>query len=82
MLVMRATKDPTHPIGELVSAQQPIGLDHPALAVGIHIDSIGFNHGLFLGRKHTTMRTPKPVSLSWRLWDAIQFLTNLLSCAS
>src|SRR5919199_4873893 len=36
MLVMRATKDPTHPIGELVSTQQLIGLDHLALAVDPH----------------------------------------------
>src|SRR5215204_132312 len=33
MLVMRTTVDTTNPLGELVSSQQPLGLDHFALAV-------------------------------------------------
>src|SRR5215208_8275641 len=33
MLVMRTTEDPTDPLGELVSAEQSVGLDHFALAV-------------------------------------------------
>src|SRR5687768_18480106 len=36
MLVMWAPKVPTHPISELVSAQQPVRLDHLALAVDPH----------------------------------------------
>src|SRR5215210_1304339 len=38
MLVMRTTENLTDPVGELVSAQQTIGLDHLALAV----DPFGF----------------------------------------
>ncbi len=72
MLVMPTTKYPAHPISELISAQQPIGLDHLALAVGIHLGSMGLSHGLFLGSKQATMRTPKPLSLTRRLWAAIQ----------
>src|SRR5436305_6773029 len=33
MLVMRATEDPANPVGELVCAEQSVGLDHFALAV-------------------------------------------------
>jgi hypothetical protein len=33
MLVMRTTENPADPVGELVSAQQTVGLDHFALAV-------------------------------------------------
>src|SRR5215207_10564724 len=33
MLVMRTTEDPTGPVGQLVSAQQPLGLYHLPLAV-------------------------------------------------
>src|SRR5918996_648717 len=33
MLVMRATEDSANPLGELVSAEQAVGLDHFALAV-------------------------------------------------
>src|SRR5215218_2695194 len=33
MLVMRTTEDPTDPLGELVNAEQSVGLDHFALAV-------------------------------------------------
>jgi hypothetical protein len=33
MLVMRTTKDPANPIGELVSSQEALRLDHLALAV-------------------------------------------------
>src|SRR5215203_1486615 len=33
MLVMRTTEDPTDSVGEFISTQQPIGLDHLALAV-------------------------------------------------
>src|SRR5918994_7643609 len=33
MLVMRTTKCPTYPLGELIGSQQPLGLDHFSLAV-------------------------------------------------
>src|SRR5436305_171832 len=33
MLVMRAAEDPAYPLGEFISAQQTIGLDHFSLAV-------------------------------------------------
>ncbi len=33
MLVIRTTEDPTDPVGEFISAQQTLGLDHFALAV-------------------------------------------------
>src|SRR4051812_30656715 len=33
MLVMRTTEDSTDPVGEFISAQQPLGLYHFALAV-------------------------------------------------
>jgi hypothetical protein len=33
MLVMRTTEDPTDSVGELVSTQQTVGLDHLALAM-------------------------------------------------
>jgi hypothetical protein len=32
-----------------------------------HLGSIGFNQGLFTGRKGTSSRTPWPVCLTWRL---------------
>ena len=33
MLVMRTTKDPAYPIRELISSQQPLGLNHFPLAI-------------------------------------------------
>src|SRR3712207_3971061 len=46
----------------------------------IHLGSIGLSHGLFLGSKQGTMRTPRPLFLRALLCSSIQLLTSLLVC--
>jgi hypothetical protein len=76
MLVVRTTEDPADPLGQLMSAEQPLGLDHFAFGV-IHLGSIALSHGLFVGSRQGTIRTPvwPPLSLTLRLWASIQSRT-------
>src|SRR5215211_676028 len=74
----RPDRDPIRK--KLVSREHHIGLDRLALAVGTHLGSIALSHGLFLGTKQGTMRTPWPPFLTSRLWAAGHSLTNLLLC--
>jgi hypothetical protein len=65
---MRTVKDPADPLGQLVSREQPVGLNHLALAM----DPLGLyrtlSHGLcFLGRRQLMILTPEPPSLTRRL---------------
>jgi|tagenome__1003787_1003787.scaffolds.fasta_scaffold20590960_3 hypothetical protein len=77
MLVVRRTEDPADPLGQLMSAEQPLGLDHFAFGV----DPLGLyrtlSHGLFVGSRQGTIRTPvsPPLSLTLRLWASIQSRT-------
>jgi hypothetical protein len=72
-LVMRTTEDPADPLSKLVSAEQSLRLDYLAFAV----DPLGLyrtlSHGLLVGRRQGTIRTPAslPLSLTSRLWAAI-----------
>ena len=64
MLVMRTAKDPANPIGEFISAQQTIGLDHFALAVDpLRLYGV-LRHGLSLAKGRwmafRTVREPHP----------------------
>src|SRR3712207_1409632 len=68
------------PFGELISAEQPLGLYDLPLAVGIHLGSMGLSHGLFLGSKQGTIRTPRPLFLTALLCSSIQLLTSLDVC--
>ena len=56
MLVVRTTEDPADPLGELA------GAEHRAPATlcleWIHLGSIALSHGLLVGKKHATIRTP------------------------
>ena len=70
------------PICELHSAKQPLGLYDLPLSVDPFTGSIALSHGLFLGSKQGTMRTPASLPLFLRalLCSAIQLLTSLLVC--
>src|SRR5215212_1681760 len=46
----------------------------------IHLGSIALSHGLLVGNRHATIRTPWPLALTWRLWAAIQLRTSRLLC--
>ena len=80
MLVVRTTQDPADPVCQLVCAEQSLGLRDLVRLPWIHLGSIAFSHGLLVGKKHATMRTPRPLSLTWRLWAAIQLRTSRLLC--
>src|SRR5215203_866050 len=82
MRLMDTAEGPTDPVGKLISADQPLGLNYLAFAMRIHLGSIGLSHGLLVGNRHGTIRTPAslPLSLTWRLWAAIQPLTRWLLC--
>src|SRR5215208_3042908 len=41
---------------------------------------MALSHGLLVGNRHATIRTPQPPSLASRLWAAIQPLTSRLLC--
>ena len=66
---------PADPIGEFVSAEQPLGLDHLSLTV----DPFGFDwvepRTLFGKQAQGTILTPRPLFLTSRLWAAIQLRT-------
>jgi hypothetical protein len=55
MLFVNTAEDLANPLGELVSTEYPLGLDHLALAVGTHFGSMALSHGLFLGNKQGTL---------------------------
>src|SRR3954469_6091802 len=80
MLVVRTTEDPADPVGQLVCSEQPLGLRNTLRLECIHLGSMAFSHGLLVGKKHATMRTPRPLSLTQRLWVAIQSRTRWLLC--
>jgi hypothetical protein len=67
MFVMRTIEDSADSLGQLISSEQPIGLDHLALAMRIHLGSIGLSHGLFLGRRQLMILTPRPFFLTPQL---------------
>jgi hypothetical protein len=52
MLVMRTIEDPANPIGEFVSAQQPVGFDYFALAMN-PLGLYGVQPRTLLGKKAT-----------------------------
>src|SRR5215208_2928849 len=79
MLVMRTTEDPADPLSKLVSAKQSLGLCDLALP-WIHLGSIALSHGLLVGNRHATIRSPWPLALTSRLWAVIQPLTSWLLC--
>src|SRR5215208_7584458 len=79
MLVMRTTEDPADPLSKLVSAKQSLGLRDLALP-WIHLGSMALSHGLLVGNRHATIRTPWPLALTWRLWALIQPPTSWLLC--
>jgi hypothetical protein len=81
MRLMDTAEGPTDPLGELVSAEQSLRLDYLAFAM----DPLGLyriEQELFVGRRQGTIRTPAslPLSLTSRLWAAIQPLTWWLLC--
>ena len=81
MLFVSTAEDPANPVGELVSTKQPLGLNHYfAFAMRIHCGSMGLSHGLLVGNRHGTIRTPWPLALTSRLWAVIQPLTSWLLC--
>ena len=63
---------------KLLGGELAIRLDHGPLAVH-PLGSIGFSHGLLLGRRQTRSRQP-PSRLTRRLWAAIQARTSRLTC--
>src|SRR5918993_3633612 len=80
MLVVRTTQDPADPVCQLVCAEQSLGLRDLVRLPWIHLGSIAFSHGLLVGKKHATMCTPRPLSLTWRLWAPIHSRTRRLLC--
>src|SRR5918993_1531025 len=80
MLFVSTAEDPANPVGELVSTQQPLGLNYLAFAMKIHCGSIALSHGLLVGNRHATIRSPWPLALTSRLWAAIQLRTSRLLC--
>jgi hypothetical protein len=80
MLVVRTIEDPADCVGELISAKQSLGLCNTLRLPWIHLGSIALSHGLLVGNRHPTIRTPWPLALTWRLWAAIQLRTSGLLC--
>jgi hypothetical protein len=75
MRLMDTAEGPTDPVGELISAEQPLGLNYLAFAMNPLGLYRTLSHGLLVGNRNGTIRTPRPLSLTWRLWAAIQPLT-------
>jgi hypothetical protein len=50
MLVVWTPKGRADPLGQLVSAEQPIAFYHFALAVRIHLGSMALSQGLLVGK--------------------------------
>jgi hypothetical protein len=75
MLFVSAAKDPANPVGKLVSAQQPLGLNYLAFAV----DPLGLYRvepGALDGQQTwNSIRTPRSLALTRRLWTMIHSLT-------
>src|SRR5829696_3113213 len=80
MLFVSTAEDPANPVGELVSTQHSLGLNYLAFAMRIHCGSIALSHGLLVGNRHATIRSPWPLALTSRLWVVIQPLTSWLLC--
>src|SRR5512132_210147 len=80
MLFVSTVEDRANPVSELVSTEQPLGLDYLAFAMRIHCGSMGLSHGLLVGNRDGTIRTPRPLALTRRLWAPIQPLTSRLLC--
>jgi hypothetical protein len=59
MLVMRTTKDPAYPIRQLISSQQPLGLNHFPLAIN-PFGLYGVEPRTLLGQKAT--HNPHPLA--------------------
>ena len=79
MLFVSTAEDFANPLGELVSTEQPLGLNYLAFAVNplglycIEPRALGSN-------RHGTIRTPWPLALTQRLWALIQPLSSWLLC--
>lgn len=80
MLVVRTAEDRTDALGQLVGREQPLRLDHLALAVRTHLGSMRFSHGLFMGNRQLMILTPRPLLLTSLLWEAIHSRTSLEMC--
>src|SRR5215203_6855551 len=80
MLFVSTAEDPANPVGELVSTQHSLGLNYLAFAMRIHCGSIALSHGLLVGNRHATIRSPWPLALTSRLWALIHSLTSWLLC--
>lgn len=66
MRIVSTAEDLANPFGKLIGTEQPLGLRDLRLP-WIHFDSIGLSHGLLVGNRHGTIRTPRPLALIWRL---------------
>jgi hypothetical protein len=75
MWIMGAAEDPANPVRKLVGTDQLLGFYYLAFAV----DSLGFYciepRILFGQQGHGTLRTPRPLALTQRLWVTIQSLS-------
>jgi hypothetical protein len=80
MFFVSTAEDLAHPIRKLVSRQRSPPGSTTLRLPRTHLGSMALSHGLFLGSKQGTIRTPRPLSLTSRLRVAIQSLTNLLLC--
>src|SRR3712207_4422634 len=82
MLVMRTAEDPAYPLGQLVSAQRAVGLDHLALRACTHSASMAFSHGPCFGSRQLTILTPAspPLFLTSRSCSPSQRLTSSGMC--
>ena len=75
MLFVSTAEDFANPLGELVSTEQPLGLNYLAFAVdplGLYCIEPWAPGGQ---QRHGTIRTPRPLALTKRLWVTIQSLT-------
>ena len=79
MRLMGTAEDPTDSLGQLIGAEQPIGLNDLAPSVDPHrLDRV--EPRALLGQKYTTILTPSLVALILRLCSSIRPLTNGLVC--
>lgn len=80
MLFVSTVEDRANPVSELVSTEQPLGLDYLAFAMNpLRLDGIE-PRTLEVGNRDGTIRTPRPLALTRRLWAPIQPLTSRLLC--
>ncbi len=81
MLVVRTPEDRADALGNLVSAQKPLGFHHLALAMN-PLGSIALSHGLLVGKKQLMILTPSTISpfFTFLLYSLIQVRTSLLTC--